>query len=71
MKKVIAFILLLYFPLFSQNSITFPDYIEDLQNKSPKKSIDWFKKNSYSDEYGVNEYVFDFYRGSKQIFIIC
>lgn len=63
MKKVIAFILLLYFPLFSQNSITFPDYIEDLQNKSPKKSIDWFKKNSYSDEYGVNEYVFDFYRG--------
>ena len=63
MKKVIAFILLLYFPLFSQNSITFPDYIEDLQTKSPKKSIDWFKKNSYSDEYGVNEYVFDFYRG--------
>nr|WP_277422246.1 hypothetical protein [Brachyspira hampsonii] len=37
MKKVIAFILLIYFPLFSQNSITFPDYIEDLQNKSPKK----------------------------------
>lgn len=63
MKKVIAFILLLYFPLFSQNSITFPDYIEDLQTKSPKKSIDWFKKNSYSDQYGVNEYVFDFYRG--------
>ncbi|EKV56524.1 hypothetical protein A966_10647 [Brachyspira hampsonii 30446] len=63
MKKVIAFLLMLYFPLFSQNSITFPDYIEDLQNKSPKKSIEWFKKNSYSDEYGVNEYVFDFYRG--------
>ena len=63
MKKVIVFILMLYFPLFSQNNMTFPDYIEDLQTKSPKKSIDWFKKNSYSDEYGVNEYVFDFYRG--------
>ena len=63
MKKVIVFILMLYFPLFSQNNMTFPDYIEDLQSKSPKKSIDWFKKNSYSDEYGVNEYVFDFYRG--------
>ena len=65
MKKIIsvAFILLLSLPLFSQNSVTFPEYIEDLQNKSPKKSIEWFKKNSYSDEYGVNRYVFDFYRG--------
>ncbi|MEI0562394.1 hypothetical protein [Brachyspira pulli] len=65
MKKIIsvAFILLLSLPLFSQNGVTFPEYIEDLQNKSPKKSIEWFKKNSYSDEYGVNRYVFDFYRG--------
>ena len=65
MKKIIsvAFILLLSLPLFSQNGLTFPEYIEDLQNKSPKKSIEWFKKNSYSDEYGVNRYVFDFYRG--------
>lgn len=63
MKKVIAFIMLLYLPLFTQNRITFPEYIEDLQVKSPKKSIEWFKQNSYSDEYGVNEYVFDFYRG--------
>ena len=65
MKKFIfiAFILLLSLPLFSQNSITFPEYIENLQEKSPKRSIDWFKKNAYSDEYGVNRYVFDFYRG--------
>ncbi|WP_300369629.1 hypothetical protein [Brachyspira sp.] len=65
MKKIIfiLFMLLLSLPLFSQNSITFPEYIEDLQEKSPKKSIDWFKRNSYSDEYGVNRYVFDFYRG--------
>lgn len=65
MKKIIfiSFILLLSLPLFSQNNITFPEYIEDLQEKSPKRSIEWFKKNSYSDEYGVNRYVFDFYRG--------
>lgn len=65
MKKITAIlsILLLSLPLFSQNNKTFPEYIEDLQERSPKRSIDWFKKNSYSDEYGVNRYVFDFYRG--------
>ncbi len=64
MNKLISFILLLlYLPLFSQNGITFPEYMEDLQEKNPKKSIEWFKKNAYSDEYGVNIHVFDFYRG--------
>ncbi|ADG70589.1 hypothetical protein [Brachyspira murdochii] len=65
MKKFISIALALLFslPLFSQNSITFPEYIEDLQEKSPRKSIEWFKKNGYSYEYGVNRYVFDFYRG--------
>ena len=66
MKKFISIVFILLFSftlLFSQNSITFPEYIEDLQEKAPKKSIEWFKKNTYSDEYGVNRYVFDFYRG--------
>ena len=65
MKKLFsaAFILILYSSLFSQNRLTFPEYIENLQEKSPKKSIEWFKQNAYSSEYGVNEYVFDFYRG--------
>ena len=65
MKKIIyiALALLISLPLFSQNNITFPEYIEDLQSKSPKRSIEWFKKNGYSYEYGVNRYVFDFYRG--------
>ena len=65
MKKFfsIAFMLVLYSSLFSQNRLTFPEYIEDLQEKSPKKSIEWFRQNAYSEEYGVNEYVFDFYRG--------
>ena len=65
MKKIIYIALALLFslPLFSQNNITFPEYIEDLQSKSPKRSIEWFKKNGYSYEYGVNRYVFDFYRG--------
>ena len=65
MKKIIytALALLFSLPLFAQNNITFPEYIEDLQSKSPKRSIEWFKKNGYSYEYGVNRYVFDFYRG--------
>ncbi|WP_300756890.1 hypothetical protein [uncultured Brachyspira sp.] len=65
MKKFISIALALIFslPLFSQNNITFPEYIEDLQDKAPKRSIEWFKKNGYSYEYGVNRYVFDFYRG--------
>ena len=65
MKKFISIALALLFslPLFSQNNITFPEYIEDLQDKAPKRSIEWFKKNGYSYEYGVNRYVFDFYRG--------
>ena len=65
MKKLfsILFMMILYYNLFSQNRLTFPEYIEDLQEKSPKKAIEWFKENTYSPEYGVNEYVFDFYRG--------
>ncbi|MDO6992655.1 hypothetical protein Q5M87_01405 [Brachyspira innocens] len=65
MKKIIytALALLFSLPLFAQNNITFPEYIEDLQDKAPKRSIEWFKKNGYSYEYGVNRYVFDFYRG--------
>lgn len=65
MKRLfsIVFIMVLHYSLFSQNKLTFPEYIEDLQEKSPKKAIEWFRENAYSAEYGVNEYVFDFYRG--------
>ena len=63
MKNFFYISLLLMILYSSLLSITFPDYIENLQEKSPKKAIEWFKKNGYSDKYGVNRYVFDFYRG--------
>lgn len=65
-KKIISIILFLAFgtPLLPQlGNVSFVEFIEKMQYDDPEKSIRWFRVNGYTPEYGVNERVFDFYRG--------
>ncbi|WP_157148503.1 protein kinase [Brachyspira pilosicoli] len=65
MKKIISIILMISIlsPLMAQNNYTFPEYMERLQRDVPKKAIQWFEENGYSDAYGVDKRIFVFYRG--------
>ena len=65
MKKIISVILIISVlsPLMAQNNYTFPEYMERLQRQVPKKAIQWFEENGYSDAYGVDKRIFIFYRG--------
>ena len=65
MKKIISVILMISIlsPLMAQNNYTFPEYMERLQRQVPKKAIQWFEENGYSDAYGVDKRIFIFYRG--------